>query len=82
MLAGGLSPNVKLEPHQVRGVWLVFADQRVTRRMAALHERVSRVFMWDMGTGKTLLAIASICAWRARSAGTTHRHRCVVVAQV
>lgn len=57
---GGLSNHLKLEPHQVNGLRVFFGVQ-INRVISSSHV----VFIWEMGSGKTMLTLALTCLAKA-----------------
>jgi hypothetical protein len=64
LLRGGLHEEVELDPHQWEGMCMIYGEQKEPRRLAPWEQRVTRLFVWDMGTGKTHLTLAALCRWR------------------
>ena len=70
---GGLKESVILEDHQLEGVRRLF--------FTGLDEPSLKLFFWGMGTGKTMLTLASLCFYFGIHQNSISCDPCIVVVQ-
>jgi len=71
--------NCKLDKHQTTGVKLLYRsnkDNKAVESKEELKQRVTRLYVWDMGTGKTMFAVAAVSHWCLH---LKHSEPCIVV---